>query len=113
MGPCVAGGAYLPVMCDKYIITEGANMFLAGPALVKAAIGQEVDAETLGGAHTHSAVSGTADYHEKDDYKSLDRIEYLLSNVNMDKNDILLKTESKPPAYNFNDFFKTIVCSTN
>ena len=108
MGPCVAGGAYLPVMCDKYIITEGANMFLAGPALVKAAIGQEIDAETLGGAHTHSAISGTADYHEKDDYKSLERIKYLLSNVNLDKNDILLKTESKPPAYNFNDFFKSI-----
>ena len=54
MGPCVAGGAYLPVMCDKYIIVEGASMFLAGPALVKAAIGQEIDQDTLGGGeYTH------------------------------------------------------------
>ena len=50
MGPCVAGGAYLPVMCDKYIIVEGASMFLAGPALVKAAIGQEIDTDKLGDA---------------------------------------------------------------
>ena len=65
MGPCVAGGAYLPVMCDKYIITEGANMFLAGPALVKAAIGQEVDAETLGGAHTHLFTNESLNYLKK------------------------------------------------
>ena len=57
MGPCVAGGAYLPVMCDKYIIIEGSSMFLAGPALVKAAIGQKIDQDTLGGATTHSAKS--------------------------------------------------------
>ena len=56
MGPCVAGGAYLPVMCDKYIIVDGASMFLAGPALVKAAIGQDIDEETLGGSETHSSL---------------------------------------------------------
>jgi acetyl-CoA carboxylase carboxyltransferase component len=67
MGSCVAGGAYLPVMCDTLIMTEGSGLFLAGPALVKAAIGQEVDAETLGGATMHSAVSGTVDFKEKDD----------------------------------------------
>ena len=72
MGPCVAGGAYLPVMCDKYIIIEGASMFLAGPALVKAAIGQEIDQDTLGGATTHSSISGIADYNEKDDISGID-----------------------------------------
>ena len=65
MGPCVAGGAYLPVMCDKYIIVKGGNMFLAGPALVKAAIGQNIDSETLGGAETHSSISGTTDYNDR------------------------------------------------
>ena len=85
MGPCVAGGAYLPVMCDKYIITEGANMFLAAPALVKAAIGQNIDSETLGGATTHSAISGTADFHEKNDYESLKRIRTIVEHVNFNK----------------------------
>ena len=108
MGPCVAGGAYLPVMCDKYIITEGANMFLAGPALVKAAIGQEIDAETLGGATTHSAISGIADYHEENDQKSLDRIKDILFNTNISDNNILLKNEAKQPLYNFIDFFKSV-----
>ncbi|MCF7841527.1 MAG: acyl-CoA carboxylase subunit beta, partial [Lentisphaeria bacterium] len=78
MGPCVAGGAYLPVMCDKYVMVEGASMFLAGPALVKAAIGQEVDLETLGGATTHNAISGTADYHEPNDKAALERIRKLV-----------------------------------
>ena len=85
MGPCVAGGAYLPVMCDKYIIVEGASMFLAGPALVKAAIGQEIDQDTLGGATTHSTISGIADYHEKDDISAIDRIRTVVDNINIDK----------------------------
>lgn len=83
MGPCVAGGAYLPVMCDKYIMVEGSYMFLAGPALVKAAIGQEIDAETLGGATTHNAISGTADYHEPDDDAAILRIRSILATINL------------------------------
>ncbi len=82
MGPCVAGGAYLPVMCDKYIIVKGANMFLAGPALVRAAIGQNIDAETLGGSETHSSISGTADYQEENDISGLDRIKTILNHIN-------------------------------
>ena len=81
MGPCVAGGAYLPVMCDKYVIVEGASMFLAGPALVKAAIGQEIDQDTLGGANTHSSISGIADYHEKDDISAIDRIRTIITST--------------------------------
>ncbi len=67
MGMCVAGGAYLPVMTDTVLMTEGSGLFLAGPALVKAAIGQEVSAEELGGANMHAALSGTIDFNEKDD----------------------------------------------
>ena len=99
MGPCVAGGAYLPVMCDKYIIVEGASMFLAGPALVKAAIGQEIDSDVLGGATTHSSISGTADYHEKDDLSALQRIRKIINNINHDKNSIFPLSESKDPLY--------------
>jgi len=104
MGPCVAGGAYLPVMCDKYVIIEGASMFLAGPALVKAAIGQEIDQDTLGGANTHSAISGIADYNEKDDISGIDRIRNILSNINLNKNQIFTKNKSiEPPSFKSSD----------
>ncbi len=67
MGMCVAGGGYLPVMCDHVLMTDGSGLFLAGPALVQAAIGQKVSAEELGGAAMHSAISGTVDFREADD----------------------------------------------
>ncbi|HCX14191.1 MAG TPA: methylcrotonoyl-CoA carboxylase [Rhodospirillaceae bacterium] len=109
MGPCVAGGAYLPVMCDKYIITEGSNMFLAAPALVKAAIGQEIDAESLGGATTHSSISGTADYHEKNDYESLKRIRNIVEHINLNKSNLFSrKSDYIDPKYNFIDILKTV-----
>ena len=79
MGNCVAGGAYLPVLCDKVLMTEGSALYLAGPALVKAAIGQEVDAEDLGGAAMHARVSGTIDFHEKDDAACLERLRSLIT----------------------------------
>src|SRR5207245_10466631 len=66
MGNCVAGGGYLPVLCDKLLMTEGSGLYLAGPALVKAAIGQVVSHEDLGGAQMHAAVSGTIDFREPD-----------------------------------------------
>jgi len=99
MGPCVAGGAYLPVMCDKYIIVEGASMFLAGPALVKAAIGQEIDQETLGGAMTHSSISGTADYHEKDDLSALNKAREIIKLMNMKSSNLFIKHDSQDPEY--------------
>lgn len=77
MGNCVAGGAYLPVMCDTLIMTEGSGLYLAGPALVKAAIGQVVDSEDLGGAGMHAAIAGTVDYKEPDDAAALRRIRAL------------------------------------
>src|ERR1035438_4249434 len=78
MGMCVAGGAYLPVMTDTILMTEGSGLFLAGPALVQAAIGQRVSAEDLGGAKMHSQVSGTVDFHEPNDESCLKRIRSLV-----------------------------------
>src|SRR5262245_64700886 len=79
MGNCVAGGAYLPVLCDKILMTQGSGLYLAGPSLVKAAIGQIVDAEELGGAKMHSEISGTVDFFEKDDASCLKRIRSLVA----------------------------------
>jgi len=103
MGPCVAGGAYLPVMCDKYIIVKGGNMFLAGPALVKAAIGQNIDSETLGGAETHSAISGTADYHEENDIDGLDRIKTILGHINCKTDSEIIRGETLEPKHDIED----------
>jgi len=79
MGNCVAGGAYLPVLCDKILMTEGSGLYLAGPSLVKAAIGQIVDAEHLGGAQMHAEISGTVDFFEKDDPSCLKQLRSLVA----------------------------------
>ncbi len=78
MGNCVAGGGYLPVLCDKLIMTEGSGLYLAGPALVKSAIGQEYTSEELGGAEMHASISGTIDYREPDDAAALARVRELV-----------------------------------
>ena len=79
MGSCVAGGAYLPIMSDESLIVEGTgSIFLAGPYLVRAAIGEDVDAETLGGAHTQTAISGVVDYKCADDEECLATIRKLV-----------------------------------
>ena len=74
MGMCVAGGGYLPVMCDHVLMTDGSGLFLAGPALVQAAIGQKISAEDLGGAAMHSAISGTVDFRAANDEACLAEI---------------------------------------
>src|SRR5205085_11439588 len=79
MGNCVAGGAYLPVLCDKILMTEGSGLYLAGPSLVKAAIGQVVDQEELGGAKMHSEISGTVDFYEKSDESCLEKLRSLVA----------------------------------
>jgi acetyl-CoA carboxylase carboxyltransferase component len=81
MGNCVAGGGYLPVLCDKLAMTEGSGLYLAGPALVKSAIGQEVSHEDLGGAAMHAQISGTIDYREPNDDACLTRLRELASLV--------------------------------
>jgi acetyl-CoA carboxylase carboxyltransferase component len=82
MGACVAGGAYLPIMSDETLMVEGnGSIFLAGPYLVKAAIGEDIDAETLGGAETHNAISGIADYKFETEQECLDEIKKLMSKL--------------------------------
>ncbi len=81
MGNCVAGGAYLPVLCDKILMTEGSGLYLAGPSLVKAAIGQIVEQEELGGATMHAEISGTVDFHEKNDESCLKRLRSLVGHL--------------------------------
>ena len=107
MGPCIAGGAYLPVMCDKYVIVDGASMFLAGPALVKAAIGQDISQEELGGSHTHTAISGTADYKAKDDVDALDHIKNIINNINHKNDKLFNKSNSvKLPLHSCSELIK-------
>lgn len=84
MGNCVAGGGYLPVLCDKLLMTEGSGLYLAGPALVKSAIGQSVSSEELGGAEMHAQVSGTIDYREPNDEACLARLRRLAEQVSPD-----------------------------
>jgi 3-methylcrotonyl-CoA carboxylase beta subunit len=82
MGSCVAGGAYLPIMSDEAIIVEKTgSIFLAGPYLVKAAVGEEVDKETLGGAHTHSAISGVVDYAVASDQDALKKVQSIIAKL--------------------------------
>ena len=81
MGMCVAGGAYLPVMTDTVLMTEGSGLFLAGPSLVQAAIGQKTGAEELGGASMHAEISGTVDFKEKDDESCIARLRSLVGRM--------------------------------
>lgn len=77
MGNCVAGGAYLPVMCDKVLMTDGSGLYIAGPSLVKAAIGQDLSSEEIGGAKLHAELSGTVDFREADDQAAILRLRAL------------------------------------
>ena len=98
LGSCVAGGAYLPIMSDETIMVEGAgSIFLAGPYLVKAAIGETVDAETLGGAHTHNAISGVADYKAKNDKEALDILKQLVGSLKLPKKAGFDRIKSESP----------------
>ncbi len=81
MGMCVAGGAYLPVMTDTVLMTEGSGLFLAGPSLVQAAIGQKTDAEDLGGASMHAEISGTVDFKEPNDHLCIARLRSLVDKM--------------------------------
>src|ERR1700723_2645620 len=99
MGMCVAGGAYLPVMCDKILMTEGSGLFLAGPALVQAAIGQKTSAEELGGAKMHAQISGTIDFREPDDDACLKRIRSLVDKMGRRPGTPFNQIKAELPAY--------------
>lgn len=102
MGPCVAGGAYLPIMSDEALIVEGnGSLFLAGPALVEAAIGEKADIETLGGATMHSSISGVTDYKMKDDHEAIATIRSLVSKFGPDlgRHSIFDRIEPRDPFF--------------
>src|SRR5580765_5850969 len=98
MGNCVAGGGYLPVLCDKLLMTEGSGLYLAGPALVKAAIGQTVSHEELGGAAMHASISGTIDFREKDDESCIERLRRLVEALPADPAKVNFKAKPKTTA---------------
>jgi acetyl-CoA carboxylase carboxyltransferase component len=99
LGNCVAGGGYLPVLCDKLLMTEGSGLYLAGPALVKAAIGQSADHEELGGAAMHAAVSGTIDFHEPDEPSCLERLRRLIAALPHERSCVSTKkSPGRPPV---------------
>src|ERR1700741_3746404 len=99
MGMCVAGGAYLPVMCDHILMTDGSGLFLAGPALVQAAIGQKVSAEELGGAAMHAQISGTVDFREPDDEACIKRIRALVDKLGHRPAAPFDHKTARPPAH--------------
>jgi acetyl-CoA carboxylase carboxyltransferase component len=105
MGMCVAGGAYLPVMCDHILMTEGSGLFLAGPALVQAAIGQKVSAEELGGAKMHSAISGTVDFREPDDDSCIRRIRELVDKMGQRPGAPFSHKERVEPAFSAEEIY--------
>jgi acetyl-CoA carboxylase carboxyltransferase component len=98
MGMCVAGGGYLPVMCDHVLMTDGSGLFLAGPALVQAAIGQKISAEELGGAAMHSAISGTVDFREPNDEACLSRIRSIIEKWGYRRQSPWDRKKPVPPA---------------
>ncbi len=101
MGSCVAGGAYLPIMSDEALIVDGqGSVFLAGPYLVKAAIGEDADQEVLGGAKTHSEISGVTDYKVPNDTVCLETIQNLVDKFGRFENAQFSKEAAAPPQYN-------------
>jgi len=107
MGSCVAGGAYLPIMSDEAIIVEGTgSIFLAGSYLVKAAIGEDIDNETLGGADTHTSISGVADYKAKDDAEAVKLMRGLVDKLGERPQAGFDRGESLEPAFPAEELYK-------
>jgi 3-methylcrotonyl-CoA carboxylase beta subunit len=108
-GACVAGGAYLPIMSDETIMVEGAgSIFLAGPYLVKAAIGEDIDAETLGGAATHTEISGIADYKFKTEEACFDKVKSIMSKLGSPANAGFDRVAAKSPKLNQGELFSVM-----
>ncbi|HEV8270778.1 MAG TPA: carboxyl transferase domain-containing protein [Chitinophagaceae bacterium] len=106
MGPCVAGGAYLPIMSDETLMVEGnGSIFLAGPYLVKAAIGEDIDTETLGGANTHTEISGIADYKFKTEQECMDHIKRMISMLGEKEKAGFDRIESVAPKKDPNELY--------
>ena len=112
MGMCVAGGGYLPVMCDHVLMTDGSGLFLAGPALVQAAIGQKISAEELGGAAMHSSISGTVDFREPDDESCIARIRSLIEKWGYRRQSLWDRKEPVEPAMPAEEIYGVYDAST-
>jgi acetyl-CoA carboxylase carboxyltransferase component len=109
LGACVAGGAYLPIMSDETLMVENnGSIFLAGPYLVKAAIGEDIDAETLGGAETHNAISGIADYKFETEEECLDKIKSIIGKLGKPMLAGFDRIEPVAPSKNADDIYKII-----
>jgi 3-methylcrotonyl-CoA carboxylase beta subunit len=113
MGMCVAGGGYLPVMCDHLLMTDGSGLFLAGPALVQAAIGQKTDPETLGGARMHAQISGTIDYREPDDETCIRRIRSLVEKMGVRRQSRFDRIQPEPPAFAVEELYGIFECDSS
>ncbi|MEM9207787.1 MAG: carboxyl transferase domain-containing protein [Pseudomonadota bacterium] len=106
MGSCTAGGAYVPAMCDEAVIVRRqGTIFLGGPPLVKAATGEVVDAETLGGGEVHSRISGVTDHLAEDDADALRRVRDIVASFNWRKTEAVVRRESQEPAYDMDELY--------
>jgi 3-methylcrotonyl-CoA carboxylase beta subunit len=106
MGACVAGGAYLPIMSDETLMVEGAgSIFLAGPYLVKAAVGEDIDTETLGGAVTHTEISGIADYKFKTEKECLDQVRKIIDKTGKKQTAGFDRIKSKKPSLKIDEIY--------
>ncbi len=114
MGSCVAGGAYLPIMSDEAIMVDKtSSIFLAGSYLVKAAIGENIDNETLGGATTHNSISGVADYKAKDDRDALTKIKNIMGKIGAFERAGFNRVTAVKPTKNQDDIFGILPASRN
>ena len=109
MGSCTAGGAYVPAMSDETIIVKGTGtIFLGGPPLVRAATGEEVNAQELGGADVHTQLSGVADYLADDDAEAIDQLRTIVSTLNVPKTLPVDRTKPEEPAYDADELYGII-----
>jgi len=109
MGACVAGGAYLPIMSDETLMVEGAgSIFLAGPYLVKAAIGEDIDTQTLGGAVTHTEISGIADYKFKTEQECLDQVKKIMDKIGEKPKAGFDRVKSKKPSKSTDEIYSVV-----
>lgn len=114
MGSCVAGGAYLPIMSDETLMVEGnGSIFLAGPYLVKAAIGEDVDLQTLGGAKTHTEISGIADYKFKTEQECLDQVRRIMDKLGQQEKAGFDRVKSEEPARDIKDIYGLVSVENN
>ncbi len=114
MGSCVAGGAYLPIMSDETLMVEGnGSIFLAGPYLVKAAIGEDVDAQALGGAKMHNSVSGVADYQFATEAECLTQVQKIFSKIGANTKTGFNRIESKKPSRDAKDIYGIVSVANN